>query len=142
MCIQNAHKSQKLNNPQTTIINAHNTTILPKGYPYTIATSTEIFRPPNDTTVFLDSIAVFMCEVNGGLASWRVNGTFYNSLSAEIRSDLDTDQEAGAGGNEILTVTVPGRAEYNGTRVQCYTIIPGSASVESRTVIMTVQGTS
>ena len=105
--------------------------------------SAEIFRAPNDTTVFLDNSAEFMCEVNGGLASWRVNETYYNSLPHEIRDDLDTDQEDSddGAGNEILTLSIPGKAKYNGTKVQCVTGEFGSDPVESENVIMTVQGT-
>ena len=98
----------------------------------------DIVQPPTDITGFLDNTAVFKCEVDGGLAGWRVNGTYYNDLSPEIRSDLDADQEDGAGGNEILTLTIPGKTKYNETRVQC--VVFGGASKESENATMTVQG--
>ena len=81
-----------------------------------------------------------MCEVNGDLASWKVNGTLYNSLSVEIRRELTAYQESGDSGSEILTLTIPGRIGYNGTSVQCVTAELGGEAIESETVTMKVQG--
>ena len=85
--------------------------------------------------------AVFECEVNGEFAGWRANATPYNSLPTEIREDLDTDRELSDEGNEVTILIIPGRAEYNGTTVQCLTgIIGGDAILESETATMKVQG--
>ena len=83
-----------------------------------------------------------MCELNGGLASWRVNGIYYNSLPSEIRDDLDTYQEDSddGAGNEILTLTIPGKAKYNGTKVQCVTGEFGSDPIESENATFKIQG--
>ena len=104
--------------------------------------STDIFQSPQNTTVFQDQMpAVFECEVNGEFAGWRVNATPFNSLSPEIRGDLDTDRELSDEGNELLTLTIPGRAEYNGTTVQCITGMIGVGDViESDSATMKVQG--
>ena len=101
---------------------------------------TEVIRPPTDRTVFFDHSAIFSCEVNGGLATWRVNGTYYNSLSPEIRNDVYVFQEDGAGGHEILKLTIPGKAKYNGTKVQCVAGEFGRDPVESLNATMKVQG--
>ena len=83
-----------------------------------------------------------MCEVNGGVASWRVNGTLYNSLPVELRDDLDIFQEDSDddAGNEILTLTIRGRAKYNGTRLQCVTGNFGGDIRESENATLIIQG--
>ena len=103
----------------------------------------EIIESPTNITVFLNKSAVFECEtsVHGGLSGWKVNGTVYNSLPAEIRSDLVTgDEGESERGNRIITLTVPAKIEYNETSVQCVTAESGGDLDESETVRMTVQG--
>ena len=78
--------------------------------------------------------------MNGDVATWRVNGTYYNALSPEIRRDTDVFQEDGTGGHEILKLTIPGKAEYNRSKVQCVTGEFGSDPVVTPNVTMTVQG--
>ena len=99
-----------------------------------------ILQPPNLNTIYLEQTAVFKCEVNGGVADWKVNGHLYNDLIlfSDSYDDLDTDRENTDGGNVLLTLTIPGRAEYNGTSVQC--IIFGSVPDESEIVTMKIQG--
>ena len=104
-----------------------------------ICISTEVVSSPNDTTVFPNQSAVFPCEVNGVYTFWRVNGTPSNEFPYEIRSDLVTKQGS-VGDNELYTLTIPGKDEYNETRVQCVTGRDG-VEVESETVTLRVQGT-
>ena len=100
----------------------------------------EIVEPPRDTTVFLDHSAVFVCGTRDALYGyWRVNGTAYNYLPPAIRADLDADQET-VGDIEVYTLTIPGRAEYNGTEVQCVAGDDGGGTIESAIATLKVQG--
>ena len=95
---------------------------------------------PSDTTVLLNHTAVFTCETRGALYGyWRVNGTAYNSLPPALRDDLDPDRET-VGENEVYTLFIPGRAEYNETVVQCVAGDAGGGSIESANVTLKVQG--
>ena len=69
---------------------------------------------------------------------WRVNGTDFNRLPSDILADLDTDQET-IGDNEVFILTIPGRAEYNGTIVQCVTG-GGGDERESQSATLKIQG--
>ena len=101
---------------------------------------TEIVESPSDTTVFLDHTAVFTCETRGALYGyWRVNGTAYNDLPPALRADLDPDRET-VGENEVYTLTILGRAEYNGTVVQCVAGDARGGFVESANATLRVQG--
>ena len=95
----------------------------------------------SDTTVFLNHTAVFTCETRGALYGyWRVNGTAYNSLPPELRDDLDPDRET-VGEHEVYTLSIPGRAEYNETVLQCVAGRDvGGGSIESANVTLKVQG--
>ena len=80
----------------------------------------EVVEPPSDTTVFLDHTAVFLCGTRGSVYGyWIVNGTAHNDLPLAIRDDLEEDQYQ-VGDIEVYTLTIPGRAEYNGTVIQNY----------------------
>ena len=90
--------------------------------------------------MFLQQTKVFTCVIHGAASYqyWRVNGTAYNHLPPEIRSDLDTDQVT-VGGGEKYTLTIPGRPEHNGTRVQC--VIGGEGGErESENATLKIQG--
>ena len=67
-----------------------------------------------------------------------MNGTAYNNLPPAIRDDLDTDQES-VGSIEIYTLTIPGRAEYNETAVQCVAGDGGGGTIESTIATLKVQ---
>ena len=100
-----------------------------------------IITPPRDITVFLDQEpAVFSCEIDGGLPEWRVNGTSYNSLSSEIRTDIMTDNGVSENGYTLLTLIIPARAEYNETTVQCATLNAEKYPTESEIVLFNIQG--
>ena len=68
-----------------------------------------------------------------------MNGTAYNNLPPTIRDDLDTDRDT-VGENEVYTLTIPGRAEYNETVVQCVAGDDEGGSIESTNVTLKVQG--
>ena len=50
---------------------------------------------------------------------WTVNGTQRETLSDEITRDLVISRTIHDGGRTEQDLTIPARAEYNGTRVQC-----------------------
>ena len=102
--------------------------------------NTDISESPRDATVFLQQTKVFTCMIRGAVSYqyWRVNGTAYNHLPPEIRADLDSDQVT-VGESEEYTLTIPGRAEYNGTRIQC--VIGGEGGErESENATLKIQG--
>ena len=94
-----------------------------------------IRKSPSSETVFLHHKAVFSCVTRDGTTHWRVNDT---DLPSELHADLVTDQ-ASVSGLDLFTLTIPGRAEYNGTRVQCVTE-DGGDSVESSIATLQIQG--
>ena len=100
----------------------------------------EILQAPESTVVFLDQSAVFTCETVGGALSWIVNGTQREVLPDEIRRDLVTSEETvNDGGRTEQSLTIPARAEYNGTRVQCL-VLSLSGSDQSESATMIIQG--
>ena len=81
--------------------------------------SPEIVNPPESVVVFTDSEAGFTCETsNARYFSWIVNGTYFNDLSSAVRDDLNMDQME-VEENELYTLNITSRAEYNRTVVQC-----------------------
>ena len=99
-----------------------------------------IVKPPENITAFLNKSAVFTCETNGGITSWRVNGTQRQILLPDIRSDLVVSEITTPEGTTVETLTIPARAQYNGTRVQCLSVIAGGPFVESDNATLTIQG--
>ena len=96
---------------------------------------------PRDTTVFLNHTAVFTCGTRGAdYGYWRVNGTAYNILPFALKSDLNPGEEI-VGDNEVYTLSIPGRAEYNETVLQCVAGRDvGGGSIQSANVTLKVQG--
>ena len=74
-------------------------------------------RAPESAVVFLDQSALFTCETVGGVLSWAVNGTQREVV--ETRRDLMISDIIDDGDSKEQNLTIPARAEYNGTRVQC-----------------------
>ena len=104
--------------------------------------SPEIVTPPESVVVFTDSEAEFTCGTrNAPSFSWRVNGTFFSQLDPSLRADLDPDQET-VGDIDRHTLTIPARAEYNGTVVQCVASVPGGEFRQSGNATLTIQGIS
>lgn len=97
----------------------------------------EIIRPPQDTAVFLDQPAMFICETIGGdFTGWRVNGSSISDLLPEIVDDLKT----GPGGVHNYELNITARVVYNGTTVQCVTGKIEGVPVESENVTLKIQG--
>ena len=90
--------------------------------------------------MFMNHKAEFACETrNAPTFSWRLNGTFLGQLNPMLRVDLDLYQET-VGANEMYSLTIPARAEYNGTVVQCVVSVPGGAFRESENASLVIQG--
>ena len=105
-----------------------------------ISDTPEILQAPESTVVFLDQSAVFTCEIVGGTLSWVVNGMQREVLPDEIRRDLMISEETvNDGGHIVEDLTIPARAEYNGTRVQCL-VFSLSGSDQSENATMIIQG--
>ena len=100
----------------------------------------EILGAPKSRVVFLDQSAVFTCETVGGILAWIVNGTQREVYSDDIRRDLVVSEIITDGGTTLETLTIPARAEYNGTRVQCFVGIFGGSAVHSANATMRIQG--
>ena len=84
---------------------------------------------------------MFTCETVGGdAATWRVNGTILRSLPPEIRSDVVVSVTNTPEGTVVEELTIPARAEYNGTRFQCLVGIFGGSSDESENATLMIQG--
>ena len=101
-----------------------------------------ILTHPDDRTVFLgdENGAFFSCNTRDSSSThWRLNETDYDDLPSQLHDDLIV--------STILTslsvfkeLTIPARAEYNGTRVQCVAESDDGHSVVSDTATLTIQG--
>ncbi|CAI8051925.1 hypothetical protein GBAR_LOCUS28408 [Geodia barretti] len=100
----------------------------------------EIFRAPENTTVYLDQSVVFTCEARSSLSSWLINGTLPEHLPSGTISDLYLTSTNTDEGNRLLTLNFPAKAWYNTTRVQCITRTLGGSSAESNTATLMIQG--
>ena len=99
----------------------------------------EILVAPESRVVFLDQSAEFTCETVGGILAWIVNGTQREVHQDEIRRDLVVSETIIDGGTTMETLTIPARAEYNGTRVQCVAFTFGGSD-QSENAILWIQG--
>ena len=102
--------------------------------------SAEILVDPESRIVFLDQLAVFTCETVGGTFIWIVNGTQREVHPAEIRRDLVVTETITDDDTTLETLTIPARAEYNGTRVQCFVGIFGGSTAQSDNATLWIQG--
>ena len=100
----------------------------------------EVLHAPGNQTVFLNQSAVFTCETDGGISGWRVNGTFLDDLPPAIEMDLVIIGANTAEGTRLASLTIPARAEYNGTRVSCFVQRLGGSFMESANVTLKTQG--
>lgn len=83
---------------------------------------------------------MFTCVINGAYNGWRVNGTSLSALPPEIRGDLTRHTKI-LGDNDLITLTILGKAVYNGTTIQCITgVIESSDEVESKNATLIIQG--
>ena len=99
----------------------------------------EILVAPESRVVFLNQSVVFTCETVGGTLSWVFNGTLRDVHSEEIYNDLIISEIPTEGGSKLETLTIPARAEYNGTRIMCAVFTFGG-SAQSENVTLTIQG--
>ena len=100
-----------------------------------------ILRNPESKTIFLDESAVFTCETDGHFSGWEMNGTVAGDLPPAIFRDLEfSPNDITDHGTTFLKLTIPARAEYNNTRVQCAVVTLSGSSAESETAILKVQG--
>ena len=99
----------------------------------------EILVAPESGTVFLGQSAEFTCETVGGTLVWVVNGTQREVHPAEIRRDLVVTETITDDDTTLENLTIPARAEYNGTRVQCAVLTFGGSDL-SENATMTIQG--
>ena len=100
----------------------------------------EVLQAPGNQTVFLNQSAVFTCETDGGKSDWKVNGTILQELPRAIEMDLETPGANTAEGTRLENLTIPARAEYNGTRVSCLVLELGGPLTESANVTLRIQG--
>ena len=100
----------------------------------------EVLHAPGNQTVFLNQLAVFTCETDSGITGWRVNGTLLAELPLAIEMDLEIIGANTAEGTRLASLTIPARAEYNGTRVSCFTQRLGGSFDESANVTLKTQG--
>ena len=82
---------------------------------------------------------MFTCETVGGTLAWIVNGTQQEVHPPEIRRDLIVSEIDIAGGITAGTLTIPARAKYNETRVQC-AVFTFDGSAQSENATMNIQG--
>ena len=99
----------------------------------------EVLQAPGNQTVFLNQSAVFTCETDGGSTGWSVNGTILDELPPAIEMDLEIIGANTAEGTRLANLTIPARAEYNGTIVSCSVQQRGSFD-ESANVTLRIQG--
>ena len=83
---------------------------------------------------------MFTCETDDGLSGWKINGTLQNRLPPEIRNDVMVSVTNTAEGSTVEVLTIPARAEYNGTRVQCFILGFDGGLAESENVKLNIQG--
>ena len=76
----------------------------------------------------------------GDISGWEVNGTLLQDLPPEIFNDLGQAAMNTAQGSTVETLTIPARAEYNGSRFQCVVLNIGSPSISSKNATLKIQG--
>ena len=77
----------------------------------------------------------------GGQSGWLVNGTLLEELeqnSPEIRDDIQVVPNISAG-STMEKLTIPARAQYNGTRFQC-AVFALTGSLQSENATLKIQG--
>ena len=100
----------------------------------------EVLHAPRNQTVFLNQLAVFTCETDGGINGWSVNGTLLEELPLAIEMDLEITSVNTAEGTRLESLTIPAKAEYNGTTVSCFALRVGGLFMESSNVTLRIQG--
>ena len=104
---------------------------------------TEIITSPQDQVAFLNQEVMFRCVTLGGdISGWLINETGYSDLPNAVRNDLKRSDKS-LGSHDIHDLIMPGKADYNGTRIKLLIAVRGNepAAVESETASLTLQGT-
>ena len=83
---------------------------------------------------------MFTCETDGDFSGWKINGTLLQDLPPEIESDVMVSGTNTPEGTRVESLTIPARAEYNGTKIQCLVQKFGGGSAESENVTLNIQG--
>ena len=101
-----------------------------------------INNPKSKTVYLLDQSVVFTCETDGGFSGWEINRTVAEDLPPAVGSDLELFSTITKNGTTLLRLTIPARAEYNNTRVQCVVVKLGDppVEVENEAAILKIQG--
>ena len=102
--------------------------------------SPDILHAPESAAVFLNRSSVFTCETRGGTTLWRVNGTQRETFQPDIRIDLVVSEITTPEGTAVQTLTIPARPQYNGTTIQCLSVIIDVSRAESDNATLTIQG--
>ena len=98
----------------------------------------EIIHSPENTVVFTDGVATFMCDaVNSSDIRWTFNGSLSYQLPTEVN---ETSVFLLVGDVGQSNLTFQGRAEYNMTVVQCIALLARGGTVRSQTVTLLIQG--
>ena len=100
----------------------------------------EIADGPRDKTVFRGRDAVFSCVVRDAPGHWILNDTNIDDLPGALRDDLFHDSVSAAV-FYYISLRIPGRVEYNGTRVKCAIENDGDNNLlESESAVLKIQG--
>ena len=100
-----------------------------------------IINNPENATVFLNKSAVFTCETDGHLSGWEINERVAGDLPPAVASELEFSPIViTENGTTLLKLTIPARADYNNTIVQCVVVTLGGSVAESETAILKVLG--
>ena len=88
----------------------------------------------------MDLPATFVCESDDGFSSWSINGILLETLPPEIEEDIVVSETNTLQGTRVEELTIPARAEYNGTRVQCLVFTVDGPRAESGNATLVIQG--
>ena len=99
-----------------------------------------IIHGPESKTVYLNQTAVFTCETNGHFSYWMLNGTLLYDLPP---GDWSQGSAYTAAWTILIELSIIARAEYNGTIVECLTVlwIGRQPLVETENATLNIQGT-
>ena len=78
---------------------------------------------------------MFTCETVGGSLVWVINGTQREVHPPEIRRDLVVSETVVDDSITAEILTIPARAEYNGTQVQCAVLTFGGSDQSDNATI-------
>ena len=71
---------------------------------------------------------------------WLVNGTQRETFMPDIRIDLVISEGTTPESTTVQNLTIPARPQYNGTRVQCLSLLIDGSRAESDNATLTIEG--